>query len=232
MHTQLNTTYRPALFHSAGTYRVNVGPVFYLGSTTSFGSRNSDHRNRLEKGEHPNKRLQAAFNEHQSYEFTILTEIPRKHDDSDKDHSARLKLNEQWLLNTHNGDANLANGSSSATHNSTIGDWLKEKWQAPEFRSSQLTRLKARHGDAVSKETRLKMSNAKKGAKNAKSRPCSINFNGETKRFESSLAAADHYGATQQAMDQWLKGKIPWPGTGPRKPKRTDLIGMTGAFIK
>jgi hypothetical protein len=78
--------------------------MFYVGSTTCFGSRNSDHRVRLERGEHPNKRLQAAYNAGQSYEFIVLTEIPRKEDDSDKDHTARLKLNEQWLLDAHQGD--------------------------------------------------------------------------------------------------------------------------------
>jgi hypothetical protein len=232
MHPQLNTPYRPALYHCAGTYRVNVGPMFYVGSTTCFGSRNSDHRVRLERCEHPNKRLQVAYNASQSYEFIVLTEIPRKEDDSDKDHAARLKLNEQWLIDAHQGDPLLTNGSTSSTHNSTIGDWLKEKWQDPEFREKQITRLKARRGDAISEETRRKMSEAKKGANNAKSRPCIIHFNGESKRFASVLEAADHYGASQQSMDQWLKGTIPWPGTGPRKPKRTDLIGMTGKLIK
>ena len=141
MHPQLNTPYRPALYHCAGTYRVNVGPMFYVGSTTCFGSRNSDHRVRLERCEHPNKRLQVAYNASQSYEFIVLTEIPRKEDDSDKDHAARLKLNEQWLIDAHQGDPLLTNGSTSSTHNSTIGDWLKEKWQDPEFREKQITRL-------------------------------------------------------------------------------------------
>lgn len=232
MHPQLNTAYHPSLFHCAGTYRVNVGPVFYVGSTTCYGSRNSDHRARLERGEHPNKRLQAAFNDHQCYEFIVLTEIPRKHDDSDKVHAARLKLNEQWLLDKHQGDPLMANGSASSTHNTTIGDWLKAKWQDPEFREAQITRMKSRSGTAISEETRRKMSEAKKGAKNYQSRPCVINFKGESKHFESSSAAAAHYGATQQAMDLWLKGITPWPGTGPRKPRRRDLIGMTGKFTK
>lgn len=232
MHPELNTPYTPAFYHSAGTYQINVGPVFYVGSTTCYGSRNSDHRVRLERGEHPNKRLQSAYDEHQSYEFILLTEIPRKEHDPDKDHIERLKLNEQWLLDKHQGNPLLANGSTSSTHNTTIGDWLKAKWQDPEFREAQITRMKARRGTAISEDTRRKMSEAKKGANNARSRPCVINFKGESKRFDSAREAAIYHGVTQQALYSWLTGTCPWPGTGPRKPRRRDLIGMTGGFTK
>lgn len=230
---QLNTTYRPALYHTAGTYRLNVGPVFYVGSTTCYGSHNSDHRVRLEKGEHPNKRLQASYDEHQPYEFIALTEIPRKHDDSDKDHTARLKLNEQWLLNKHQGDPLLANGSTSSTHNSTIGGWLKAKWQDPEFRESQIARLKSRKGELVTTATRLLLSKAKSGGNNPNSTACQTTIDGITTKFQTVKAAANHHGVKQQTMDLWMRGVVPWPGTGKRKPKAASahLTGLTGRLI-
>lgn len=228
MHDTINQPYSPDRFFQSGTYRVNVGPVFYLGSTTKFGSRNSDHRVRLERGEHPNKRLQAAYDEHQSFEFIILTLIPRKDHDADKDHIERLKFNEQNLLDAHKGDPNLANASESSRHNSTIGDYMKAKWQNPEFRESQIRKMKARKGDAISPETRAKMAEAKRGKNNAKAIPCVIHFQGQIHKFDCVSDAAKHFKATQQAMDMWLKGIMPWPGTGPRKPKRPDLVGMTG----
>lgn len=231
MYPFRNQPYSPDLYHLAGTYRVNCGETFYLGSTRCFGSRNSDHRNRLEKGEHPNKSLQAAYDASKSYSFTIIHEIAPKQNESAKDHTARLKFNEQILLNEHAGNPSLANTSESSTHNSTIGDWMKAKWQDPEFRAAQITRLKARRGSAVSEESRRKMSESKKGANNVNSRTCIIHFNGKSTRFESVRDAAIHHNVSQQAMDQWLKGIIPWPGTGQRKPKRSDLIGMTGKLL-
>lgn len=233
MHNQLNKPYTPDHYHEAGTYRINVGSMFYVGSTTSFGNRRSQHKCDLQSGNHPNKKLQAAFDDSDHFEFIILSLIPRKPDDSDKDHAERLKFNEQLLLNAHKGDTNLANGSESARHNSTIGEYMKAKWLDPQFRDAQITRMKARRGTEISEETRRKMSEAKKGAGNPNSTPCEITLHGTTTQFQSVSEAAKYFGTTQQAMDHWMRGLTPWPGSSNRKPRPSTahLIGMTGKLL-
>lgn len=233
MHAQLNTPYHPGLCNLSGTYRVNVGSLFYVGSTTNYGKRHSQHKCDLEAGTHPNKRLQDEFNATRHFEFIALTEIQRKTDDSDKDHTERLKLHEQWLLDAHKGDPNFANGSESSRHNTTIGDYMKAKWQDPQFRQAQILRMKSRRGFAVPAHTREKMSKAKRGKNNINSRPCVIHFQGQSHHFECVTDAAKHFGTTQQAMDQWMRGITPWPGSGKRKPKpcNAHLSGMTGNLL-
>jgi hypothetical protein len=231
MQHQINRHYSSDLCTTPGTYRINCGEVFYLGSTTRLGYRNSEHRTTLAKGKHPNKTLQVAYAASGHYTFTVLTVIPALAGDVIGDLKGRLKLAEQELLDTHAGDPCLANVSTSSTHNSTIGGWLAGKWQEDDFRKAQIKRLKAQKGKAVTHSTRKLMSEAKKGKNNVKSRPCMIHFNGESLKFDCVSDAAAHYGVTQQVMDAWLRGVTPWPGTGSRRPKLWSLTGMTGEMI-
>jgi hypothetical protein len=228
MQHQLNRHYSSDLCTTPGTYRVNCGEVFYIGSTSRLGHRNSEHRTTLGRGKHPNKTLQAAYTATGQYTFTVLTVILPV---EGADLKSRLKQAEQELLDTHAGDPCLANVSTSSTHNSAIGGWLSSKWQEDNFRDTQIKRLKARRGKAITKATRKLMSEAKKGKNNVKSRPCMIHFNGESLKFDCVSDAAAHYKVKQQVMDAWLRGITPWPGTGPRKPKLWSLTGMTGEMI-
>ena len=228
--------YQPNMNSLAGTYRIEIGPVFYLGSTTALGPRLSQHRTDLEKGKHPNETLQAAYDKHRTFAAYLLKEIPRKRDDSDSDHRKRLQFNEQLELDTHFFKRGCANTSQNSGFNSTLSDTMKARWQDPEYRTRRLMALRAgRCADpdrTVSPETREKMAAAKRGSNNAKARPCTLCFEGKVYKFAAGTEAAAHFGTTQQAMDQWLKGSSPWPGTGSRKPKPQNarLIGLTGGY--
>jgi hypothetical protein len=231
MQHQIDRPYSPDLCNASGTYRVNCGDVFYLGSSSRLGARNSEHRTSLEKGSHPNVKLRQAYALTGQYVFTVITVIPRLDSDQGHDHRGRLEDAEQLLLDAHAGDPCLANGSTSSTHNSNIGEVLASKWRDPEFRTRQVNLLKARCGDAVLPETRKLMSEAKRGKRNHKSTPCFTSFNGETMFFESVNQAAVHHGVNQQAMDLWMRGKVAWPGTGRLPAKIKRLIGLTGGLI-
>jgi hypothetical protein len=64
-------------------------------------------------------------------------------------------------------------------------------------------------------ETRQKMAAAKTGARNPKSRPVIVTKpDGSTETFPSTTAAAKFFGTSQQMLEQWIKGLVPWPGTG------------------
>lgn len=186
----------------------------------------------MEEGRHPNPKVQAAYTGHGSAEFFLLTVVPRKRDDSDKDFYARIKFHEQRLLDEHHGKDYCCNMSASSVHNSTIGDLMREKWKDSAFRASMIEKMQARRGEGVSVETREKMAAAKRGARAPRARSCTLRFKGEELRFPTGQAAADHFGVSQQSMDLWLKGKVPWPGTGRRQPKAANLrlVGLVGAY--
>jgi hypothetical protein len=231
MQHQLNCHYHPGLCNTPGTYRINCGSVFYIGSSVRMGQRHCNHRKMLEQGTHQNKKLQGAYTATGHYVFTALTEIPKLDADQGADHRDRLRAAEQLLLDAHAGDPCLANASTSSIHNSNIAEVTAARWRDPEFREKQVKRLKARRGDAVLPKTRKLMSEAKKGKRNHKSTPCFTTFNGETLFFESVNQAATHHGVNQQAMDLWMRGKVAWPGTGRLPAKIKRLIGLKGGLI-
>ena len=229
------TPYQPNMNSLAGTYRIEVGPAFYLGSTTALGSRVSQHRADLEAGTHPNATLQAAYDKHGTFAAYLLKEVPRKRDDTDKDHRKRLQFHEQALLDALFFKKNCANTSQNSGFNSTLSDTMKARWQDPEYRETRLRSLRAARIDnprEVSPETRERLAAAKQGARNPNARPCTLSLAGETFHFDTGAEAAAHFGTTQQAMDAWLKGHSPWPGTGARKPRpqNAHLVGLTGGY--
>lgn len=220
--------YQPNLCKCAGTYRIQVGQFFYIGSTATLGHRISDHRTRLAKGEHRNPALQAAWDQIHEFSAFLLKEVPRKRHDTDGDHNARLRFHEEMLLRKLHGTEGCCNRSSTAYYNSDVGGNLRAKWQDPEYRAKMLEVLRTRK---FSDESRAKMAEAKRGKNNPKSRPCSITFNGEALRFESASEAAKHYGVSQQAMKQWLDGASSWPTDGGKtRPQNRRLAGMTGEY--
>jgi hypothetical protein len=231
MQNQINRPYSPDLCNLSGTYRANCGKVFYIGSAARLGRRNSEHRTLLEKGEHPNRKLQEAYAATGHYLFTALTEIPSLETDQGKDHRDRLRAAEQLLLDAHAGDPCLANASTSSIHNSGIGELLAARWRDPEFRAANLPLFMSRLGVEVLPETRKKMSEAKRGKRNYKATPCFTHFNGESHTFETVSEAAAHHGVSQQTMDLWMRGIVPWPGTGTKRARIWRLIGITGGLI-
>jgi hypothetical protein len=221
--------YQPNMSKDAGVYRINVGAFFYIGSTTFLGSRVSDHRTRLEKGEHPVPALQQAWNEIRTFEAVLIKAVPRKAHDTDKDHSDRLRFHEDALIRKLHGTEGCCNRSTTVYYNSDVGGNLGEKWKDPEYRARMITILKGRE---FSDETRAKMAEAKTGKNNPNARACIIHFGGESLKFDSATEAAAHYGVTQQAMDGWLGGKSGWPtADGKTRQQNRRLAGMTGEYL-
>lgn len=231
----LDQPYNPSFCRLSGTYRINIGPKFYIGGTKSLGARNSDHTLKLRAGEHPNRKLQAAFDEFETYEFVVLTSIPERAWDRGHDHRERIKFQEQLLLDAHFEDPDCCNGSSSSRHNSTISAVLKERWADPEFRALSVDRIRrgvAARGPA-SAETRAKMSESKLGWRAPRGRACEITLPGNLPAvFPNAAEAARALGVTQQLLQNWLVGSAPWPGMGTTKLKSSaHLVGLRGRYL-
>jgi hypothetical protein len=235
MFDQPNAPYDPRFCNQSGIYRVDVGPKFYLGSTTRLGSRHSSHRADLAAGKHPNKALQAAWDEHQDFQFTVLTLIPAKDDDVGRDHTERLKFHEQILLDQLFADPGCCNASESSRYNTTLSGVMKAKWRDPEFRVTATRKLReARKANPVGPETREKMAAAKRGLAGPAARPCVLQLPGSDVElaFESVSEAAAFVGVSQQAMQGWVTGRTPWPGLGLKPPRVRRLAGLRGRYIE
>lgn len=228
MFDQPNAPYDPKFCNQAGTYRVDVGPRFYIGSTTRLGSRHSSHRADLAAGKHPNKALQAAWDEHQDFRFTVLTLIPEKYDDVGRDHAERLKFYEQRLLDDSFADPNCCNASESSRYNTTLSGAMKAKWLDPEYRISALRKMReSRERNPVSAETRRKMSEAKRGIRGPAARPCVILWgSGAEETFESVTAAALRLGRSVATVSRWFSGASSWP-----RPSSSSNPVFTGRYI-
>jgi hypothetical protein len=227
--------YEPKFCNQAGTYRVDVGPKFYIGSTTRLGSRHSSHRADLAASKHPNKALQASWDEHRDFRFTVLTLIPEKDYDRGRDHVERLKFYEQRLLDENFVDPNCCNASESSRYNTTISGVMKAKWLDPEYRTNSLRKIReAREARPVGPETRERMAASKRGLAGVAARPCVLILPGSSTElaFESVTEACKFVGVSQQAMRGWLEGKTAWPGRGQRISKVTRLAGLRGRYIE
>ena len=235
MFDQPNAPYDPKFCNQSGTYRVDVKPKFYLGSTTRLGSRHSSHRADLAAGKHPNKALQAAWDEHQDFRFTVLTLIPAKDCDEGRDHAERLKFYEQRLLDKSFNDPDCCNASESSRYNTTLSDAMKAKWLDPAYRVSAVRKMReSRERNPVGAETREKMAAAKRGLAGPAARPCILRWSdGLEEGFDSITSLAARLERPAATISRWFAGKTPWPGDRPRVESPGDIppSRMTGWFI-
>jgi len=142
-----------------------------------------------------------------------------------------LRELEQVLLNdlVASGLFSVANVSMNTRGPEARPDMIK-RWQDPEFRAKM---KEARRRYSPTPETREKMANQKRGAKNVKSRAIiATSITGELHRFDSTSTAAIFFNVSQQVMQQLMAGKISWPGTGPRKcrPKNQWISQWSAIF--
>lgn len=195
----------------AGTYRINVGDLFYFGSTTDTERRRLDHQWRLRAGKHPVARLQEAFSAGQPFSFHHIEIVHPFSQEPREKFSKRLRAKEQRLLDQHKHDPNLCNRSTNAK--GPDSDIAKQRWQNPGYRDRVSEGMK--NAPPPSAEARNKMAAAKRGDLNHKSRAVIVTHpDGTTKRYGSTREAASFFRVTQQCMDQWIKGLTAWPGTG------------------
>lgn len=208
----------------AGTYRVDCGDSFYIGSTSRLASRRSDHRARLQRGTHPNRELQVAYCLAGTVQVTLIDPIPAKPGESKESHRARLRAAEQALLDFYQDNPRLANKSRNAL--GPDNDCLARKWKDPAFRAAAVARGKARRGFIVSAETRERMAAAKRGARNAKARPVVVTYaDGKRARFDCLTSFARAEGVSQQVAFLWLTR-----GTSPTRAKYARLAGLRIAY--
>jgi hypothetical protein len=58
---------------NVGIYKLNVGNLYYIGSSTNLAGRKRNHIKDLQQNKHKNYRLQNEYNRSKQIEFTILT---------------------------------------------------------------------------------------------------------------------------------------------------------------
>jgi len=208
---------------SSGTYVIKIGSLLYVGSTVNLSRRKCDHQWRLRAGKHPVVAMQAEFN--RCKEFSFLPQEFMRHGakESEQDFRDRLKAAEQLLLDHHKENRELANRSMNARGPDKACHW----WTISEVRRDEWVRKlsEAQKGRVFSEETKERMATAKKGHRNPKATPCRVWCpDGSATLFETVTAAAAFLGVTQQVLDLWLSGKVPWPGTGHKLRKKTAWL--------
>ena len=181
---------------------------------------------------HHSKKLQSAYNESGLFKFEIVEELwydEERYPDM-KDFIVAIRAAEQKILDRHHGSKLCCNTSSTAVGATNPRPDAVARWKCPEFREKM---QKAREAYEVTPETREKMGQAKRGARNPHARAVWTNFKGERREFPTATEAAKHFGVNQQSMQAWLTGKYGWPGSyGFRQSsRRWKLIGLTGGFV-
>lgn len=208
----------------AGTYRLTMGDgVFYVGSSWNLARRRASHISDLRSGVHPVPALQAAWDAMpEVFTFSRLHKIPRHDGESDNSHRARLRQAEQTLLDQAQGNPLLANRSPKASGPIHGAEVLRAKWKQPAYRARMMEILRNR---TTSPETRAKMGEAKRGARNVHSRPVLVTWpDGRTDRHETATEAAQALQVTQQLVSLWVAGKVSQPGEGRRLRKRNAWL--------
>ena len=181
--------------HGGGTYKVKCGEFFYFGSTMYFAKRRYSHLYTLKKGTHPNPGIQAAFNETGEFSFHIIELL-----DVDSD----MRPAEQALIQQHREHPHLCN-----------------------IRDAETTYLSDEVFDAIraaspgrydrSAAARERIAESKRGIRNPKARTVIVTHpDGSEVEHPTQTAAAAFFGVSQQALQQWMSGKIAWPGSNPR----------------
>jgi hypothetical protein len=218
---------------AAGVYLIRIGPWFYVGSSGNIGSRFAEHRRMCREKCHDNAKVQVAFGKHGTIELEVLEPVDVSGFLTAKERRDALRAAEQRHLDRFFGDQWLCNRSRNSRGPHARPDMVA-KWQDPYAREQMLARIKELGSRSPGEETRKKMAEAKRGARNVRARPViTIDPLGNQSRYDTATAAAKAVGVTQQAMDLWLRGKMALPGQGARIPKKNaHLIGWTFRYAE
>jgi hypothetical protein len=198
-----------------GVFLLRVGSKYLVASSPDIAKTVADHTQNLQFGVHENQELQDEFDRTDSQPtMEIVTPVPRKPIDTDKDHGMRLLLHEQFVLDRHFRLPGCVNTSQSSGYTRKS----PKRTPRPKPRSN---------GYAPPREF------------HPMSKPCVLLFRGERLEFPSINHAAAHLGIYQQILGKWLKGEMKWPGEPRpirnRKPGTPDpylhLHGLTGWMV-
>lgn len=206
---------------ASGVYRIIVGKLFYVGSSSKFISRQRDHFWRLRKGTHPVETLQKEYDKLGDVIFEPLEYMYRGKDESDTEFRDRLRAAEQKKIDELFADPlwdGLIVNRSRNARGPDCSELMRKKWQEPEFREKMMSFLNARKGVPISDETRKRMSNAKRGANSPVAMPmevyipCPGHGIGPSMhlKFETITDMAKYLNVSQQAATAWVnKGAKP-----------------------
>lgn len=164
--------------------------------------------------------MQGEFNRSKDFNFIPQEFMRPGSGESKEDFLDRLKAAEQLLLDHHKEHRELANQSMNARGPDRSGQlWKVDSVKRDEWRRKL---SESNKGKVFSDETKARMATAKMGRRNPKATPVKVWCpDGAEKLFETVTAAAAFLGVTQQALDLWLSGKVPWPGQGRLLRKKT-----------
>jgi len=196
-----------------GVFLLRVGSKYLVASSPDIAKTVADHTQNLQFGVHENQELQDEFDRTPTPPtMEIVTPVPRKPIDTDKDHEMRLLLHEQFVLDRHFRLPGCVNTSPSSGF--TNAPKLTPR---PKHRSKdQGSRAPINHPHA---------------------KACVLLFRGERLEFPSINHAASHFKIHQPILSTWLRGKALWPGVPRpnRKPGTPDpylhLHGLTGWLV-
>lgn len=210
---------------SAGVYILRCGESYYIGSSSDFRKRKWTHLTDLKRGVHGNAKIQAAYNLCGTAEFMGLEYLIQYRTENADGFRQRLRTLEQKYLNDHADSEWLCNKSLSAWGPDCRED-TRKRWTDPAYREKMSALARGRRPSAA---TRRKMSAAKKGGKNSRAVAVLVTTpKGKEVRYGSVVEAAKFFKVSQQLMDQWLKGRTAWPGTGRMTRKQNQwIIGYT-----
>lgn len=203
----------------SGAYKLEVGDVFITGHSTDVDYCRVRHVTLLRRGEHPNARLQAAWNG--SASSTVLRHVDPLETDTEKSFLRRLAAAERELIDCWADSPRFA-GSAGAGKRVDV----RARWRDPAFRKRMLEKMKP-----VGADTRAKMSGAKKGSLNPRSRPVRVTWpDGRVEVFPSCTEAGADLGVSQQLVHLWASGKAAQPGSGVRACRKPHLAGVVVGY--
>lgn len=139
----------------SGIYRIRLGGVrLYVGSSGHLANRERRHLSDLRAHRHCNRKIQAIWNKHQVFEFTVLMLCPVE----------ELQFWEQALLNIHFGTKGCANlsptaGSTRGYHHTdeSKANMSKAAKESPAARAHMDYLHKSRIGIPLEEEHRKKV---------------------------------------------------------------------------
>ena len=70
---EIHYTPNMATVGNVGIYKIKVGNLYYIGSSTNLAGRKRNHLKALQQNSHTNHKLQNEYNQTKTYEFSILT---------------------------------------------------------------------------------------------------------------------------------------------------------------
>lgn len=188
----------------AGIYEITCGGKIYIGSSMTVRSRLHGHRSRLMRGCHYNPRLQAAFDASKTFAFKILKWLPGETLEA-------VRAWERSFLEIHEGDPDCCNVAHCNPKPVVLGG------PRPEMKVRTVV---DENGDPVPYDHPEYWEHWRRGiTPSIATRLIVLSGPEGEMEFRGFKAVADYLKVSHFMMQEWMEGRIPWPGTGKRRNK-------------